>query len=47
MPADAEQKLAACGGAETVFSTGNAFAVKFKNGMIIPWGKSTGTCHLP
>ena len=47
MPADAEQKLAACGGAEAVFSTTRAFAAKCKNGTIVPWGSSTGTCHLP
>ena len=47
MPADAEQKLAACGGVETVFSTSYAFAAKCKNGMIVPWGSSSSTCHLP
>ena len=46
MPADAEQKLAACG-VETVFSTSFAFAAKCKNGTIVPWGDSRSTCHLP
>ena len=47
MPAEAEQKLAACGGAETVFSNLVAFAAKCKNGTIFPWGLSGSTCHLP
>ena len=44
IPADAEKKLAACGGAETVFSTAGAFAAKCKNGTIVPWGRGVGTC---
>ena len=47
MPPDAEQKLAACGGAETVFSTERAFAAKCKNGTIVPWGNKGCTCPLP
>ena len=44
IPADTEKKLAACGGAETVFSTAGAFAAKCKNGTIVPWGSIGGTC---
>ena len=40
IPADAEQKLVACGGAKTVVSNPVAFAATCKNGAIVAWGGS-------
>ena len=38
VPAAVEQTLAACGGAETVFSNTRAFVAKCKNGTLAVWG---------